>query len=331
MTAGRFAGGSLKIVASRAPRNLRRHTARVLLVDEADAMDPTPKGGQSCSPSAIPCRSPNRKIVLGSTPLREDTSNVLRSYAASDQRVYEVPCPQCGTFTEILWQHIEWDEGEPATAAFRCPSCRALVAESAKPGMVSAGRWRATRPDVVGHAGFRLNALEHPNGGTLKVDAAIVDSGDRTDQVYNFCFPRLGRRIWAGKGFPGSRPALQVSRSKIRGAGKLFLVGSETIKAQLADRLGRGTGIRFSHTLEAPYFEQLTCERLIIRYVRGQPVRRFERISGRRAEALDCLVYSFAARAGLQISLDERENALATSEPAPAPPWTIRSGFVDAW
>src|SRR5437870_3118644 len=34
----RFAGGSLKVVAARAPRNLRRHTARVLLIDEADAM-----------------------------------------------------------------------------------------------------------------------------------------------------------------------------------------------------------------------------------------------------------------------------------------------------
>src|SRR5438093_3156948 len=35
----RFTGGSLKVVAARAPRNLRRHTARVLLIDEADAME----------------------------------------------------------------------------------------------------------------------------------------------------------------------------------------------------------------------------------------------------------------------------------------------------
>ena len=31
--------------------------------------------------------------------------------------------------------------------------------ESHKPAMVEAGRWRATAPDVKGHAGFRLNAL----------------------------------------------------------------------------------------------------------------------------------------------------------------------------
>src|SRR5215204_3336460 len=34
-----FAGGSLKVVASKAPRNLRRHTAKVLFIDEADGME----------------------------------------------------------------------------------------------------------------------------------------------------------------------------------------------------------------------------------------------------------------------------------------------------
>ena len=100
---------------------------------------------------------PDRKIVLGSTPLHEETSNVLRSYAASEQRVFEVPCPACGTFAELLWAHIEWPPGQPEIAAFRCPSCRALVTESVKPGMVSAGRWRVTRPEIVGHVGFRYS------------------------------------------------------------------------------------------------------------------------------------------------------------------------------
>ena len=101
----------------------------------------------------------DRKIVLGSTPLDEETSHVCKAYAASDMRVFEVPCPACGAFTEIKWQHIEWQAGEPDTAAFRCPHCNALVDESHKPGMVAAGRWRATAPEVRGHAGFKLNAL----------------------------------------------------------------------------------------------------------------------------------------------------------------------------
>ena len=35
----RSPGGSLKVVTAKAPRNLRRHTARVLLIDECDAME----------------------------------------------------------------------------------------------------------------------------------------------------------------------------------------------------------------------------------------------------------------------------------------------------
>src|SRR5262249_45977143 len=155
----RFPGGSLKIVAARAPRNLRRHTARILLVDEADAMELTPEGNPIRLAERRTLTFANRKIVVGSTPIEEDTSAVLHAYAASDGRVFELPCPSCGAFTELLWEHIIWPAGEPERAAFRCPHCEELVEERHKPGMVSSGRWRVTRPEITGHAGFRLNAL----------------------------------------------------------------------------------------------------------------------------------------------------------------------------
>ena len=169
---------------------------------------------------------------------------------------------------------------------------------------------------------------KHPHGGTLRVDACVVDSGDRTDQVYGFCFPRLGRRVWAGKGVFGSRPALQATQGKVSG-GRLFLIGVGGLKSPLLERLVRGTDIRFWHTLEAAYFEQVATERKIVRYARGQPVRSFERISGRRAEALDCLIYAHAARAGLQLSLDAREGELASPfVPPSAPTTSVRRPFV---
>src|SRR5262249_35015419 len=101
----RFAGGSLKVVASKAPRNLRRHTARVLLIDEADAMEVGADGSPILLAERRTLSFADRKIVLGSTPLHEETSHVLRAYAQSDQRVYEIPCPRCEAFTELLWSH----------------------------------------------------------------------------------------------------------------------------------------------------------------------------------------------------------------------------------
>lgn len=451
LTSKRFPGGSLKVIAARSPRNLRRHTVRVLFVDEADACEPGPEGNPLRLAERRTLSYPNRKIVIGSTPLLEDTSNVLRSYALSDQRVFEVPCPCCGGFTEIKWANIEWQPDHPETAAFRCPHCLDLIDERHKPQMVSAGRWRATRPDVVGHAGFRLNALvsllanaswsklaaefiagkddptemqtfvntvlaegwaaqgaeiddtglaaraepfdlnaipaevlaitagvdcqddrleatvvgwtregtalvlghfviwgsftddatwleldellrtkwRHLHGGWLKVDAAVVDAGDgdHADLVMGFCGPRIGRRVFAGKGMSGTRPGFQMSRAKKAKTSRLAIVGVDVLKSAIFDRLARGSSVRFSASLPIVYFEQLASERRVIRYKRGQPSRRFERIPGKRAEALDALVYAYAARQAVTISFDQRANELAVV-PVPAPPSVIRSQWM---
>ena len=425
-------GGSLKIVAAKAPRNLRRHTARILIVDEADAMEIGAEGNPIRLAERRTLTFGNRKIIVGSTPIFVDTSHVLRSYGESDARVFEVPCPECGAFTEIAWSHIVWPEGAPTKAAFRCPNCKALIDERHKAKMVGAGQWRATHPEVVNHAGFRLNALvsllpnaswgrlaqeflgakddpaelqvftntilaqgwvtpamvdetalaaraeawdlnnipaevlaltcggdvqddrieasvtgwtrdstclvlghfviwgsftdastwdeleellrttwRHPYGGRLKIDAACVDAGDgdHFDHVMNFCATKLNRRVFPIKGMFGARPGFAMAKGKKVG-GKLALVGVDTLKNIIFERLQRGRGIRFSHSLEPVYYEQLASKRRVIRYSRGMPVRRFERTGRTRAEALDCLVYAHAARQSVNIIYDRREAEL---------------------
>ncbi|MBS7545732.1 phage terminase large subunit family protein [Ancylobacter oerskovii] len=455
----RFPGGSLKVVAAKAPRNLRRHNARLLFIDEADAMLPGPEGAPIALAEKRTLSFANRKIVLGSTPTDEETSNVLRSYAASDRRVFEVPCPHCGERFELLWAHIQWPKDQPEDAYAACPANGCIIAEREKPAMVAAGTWRATAPAVKEHAGFRLNALvsllakaswgklaaefltarassdtlrvfvntilaegwretadiidesalagriepfglnaipaevlvitvgvdvqddrlecsivgwtrtddalvlghsivwgssqddstwaeldellrttwPHPHGGRLKVEAAIVDSGDGgiTEKVYSFCFPRMPRRIWAGKGVAGPRPAWQMSKSTVKG-GRLFIVGVDGIKTTILDRLRRTGGdeapqssIRLSADLEPSYFEQLASERRVIRMHAGQPVRRFERITGARAEALDCLVYAFSARRGVTINYDNREEELRGMPTPPRPSRVIESKWMN--
>jgi hypothetical protein len=49
-----YPGGSLKVVAGKAPRDLRRDTCRILMIDEADAL-------VACSPILISTRSSNLK------------------------------------------------------------------------------------------------------------------------------------------------------------------------------------------------------------------------------------------------------------------------------
>jgi phage terminase large subunit GpA-like protein len=193
LTSRRFAGGSLKIVAAKAPRNLRRHTARILIVDEADASESTAEGDPIKLAERRTLTFSNRKIIIGSTPVFADASPVIKSYGASDQRVFEVPCPSCGGFFEILWANIVWPKAAdgrelPEQAACECPHCKHLIAERHKAAMVSAGAWRATRPGVLGHAGFRLNSLVSllANASWAKLAAAFLAAKDDPAQLQTF-------------------------------------------------------------------------------------------------------------------------------------------------
>ena len=131
----------------------------------------------------------------------------------------------------------------------------------------------------------------------------------------------------SGKGVSGfSRPFL--ARSSTKGA-PLFLIGVDAIKAQLFNRLSRGNAFRFSADLESIFFEQLTSERRVVRYFKGQPVRRFERIPGKRAETLDATVYALAARQLIGMNLDRREEELASVTLPKKPPAVIKSKWLN--
>lgn len=452
----RFMGGSLKVVAAKAPRNLRRHNVRVLFIDEADGMEAAAEGSPILLAERRTLSFPDRKIVLGSTPVREDTSHVLRAWAQSDGRIFEVPCPECGAFSEVTWDAIIWDTGKPETARWQCPHCRAEVEERHKPEMVAHGVWRATRPHVAGHAGFRLNALvslhanaawaklaaeflgakddpttlqvfvntilgqgwrgegdeladdelaaratdgwgfasvpaealavtvgcdvqhdrleltfvawsedgtafvlghrviwgqwdaddtwaelddtlatrlPHALGGRIGIDAVAIDAGDGTTmkRVLAFTGPRTRRKVLAIKGAPGNRPVIERAGSKTKTGAPLWIVGVDTAKEQLFSRMSRGSSIRFSAELPRVWYEQVASERAVVRYRRGQPVRSFERIPGRRAEGLDCLVYALAARQMVNPNWEVRRAEVAREGPhvpAQPRPAVIRSRFL---
>ncbi len=381
MLSRRFPGGSLKVVAAKAPRNLRRHNVRVLAIDEADGMEATAEGSPILLAERRTLSFADRKIILGSTPVHEETSAVLRAYAASDARVFEVPCPECGVLSELLWGDIFWDEGAPQTARWRCPHCAAEVAERHKAAMVAAGAWRVTRPGVQGHAGFRLNSLVSPHakaawpklaaeflaaqsdpgtlqvfvntilgqgwrsegdelaeeelmaraepfgleqvpaevlvltagadvqhdrievtflgwteagqtlvlghrvvwgrhdedatwaeldgllrsrwphalGGRIGLDAVAIDAGDGATMatVTAFATPRTRGRVLAVKGAAGNRPVIERAGSRTKTGARLWIVGVDTVKAQLFARVARPDLVRFSGSLPPVWFEQL--------------------------------------------------------------------------
>jgi phage terminase large subunit GpA-like protein len=77
-------GGSLKILSARSPRNLRRHDAKKLFVDEEDGMEVTAEGDPVMLAEKRTLAHPDRKIVRGSTPTDELT---FRSIAPTRNRI----------------------------------------------------------------------------------------------------------------------------------------------------------------------------------------------------------------------------------------------------
>jgi phage terminase large subunit GpA-like protein len=169
----------------------------------------------------------------------------------------------------------------------------------------------------------------HPLGGRLRVDACAIDCGDgqHFEKVLAFCQPRASKRVMAVKGQAGTRPSVVASKSKVKGT-RLWIVGVDGIKATIFDRLQRGRMIRLGDSLTEVFYEQLASERRVVRYRRGQPVRTFQRIPGKRAESLDALVYAHAARAAVSVSLDTRAEELRQATPAAKAPAVFRSEWM---
>jgi len=149
----------------------------------------------------------------------------------------------------------------------------------------------------------------HPIHGEMIIRAACVDSGGHyTQQVYNYCRARAGRRVFAIKGVGGEGKPI-VGRPTKNNIGKinLFPVGTDTAKELIYSRLKiveEGEGYcHFPKGRHEEYFRMLTAEKKITKYFKGRPKREWVKIRTRN-EALDCRVYATAALGVLNLNLE---------------------------
>ncbi|MBA9898493.1 phage terminase large subunit family protein [Burkholderia cepacia] len=175
-----FAGGFLKFVTSNAPDDVKSTPAPVVAVEEPDdANTNVREQGDSITLLEERIKSYSgrqRKMILGGTPTVDGLSRIQQGYAASDQRVYLVPCPDCDEEHELAWENVTWSEGaevvhevygraQPETARYTCPHCGSLWDDATRIRAVRRGRWVATAP-FHGVAGFRINELVSPFPGS---------------------------------------------------------------------------------------------------------------------------------------------------------------------
>jgi len=191
-----FPGGVLRLAGANSGAGLRSMPVRYLMLDEVDAY-PVELEGEGDPIKLAEARTTTfarRKVFLISTPTVESLSRIEPEWQASDQRHYHVPCPHCGTLQPLVWDRLQWEPRQPATARYACAECGGLAEEAHKPAMLAGGRWVPTHPDrpVVG---YHINALYTPIGlGLSWAELAAEHEAAREDarKLKAFTNLRLG-------------------------------------------------------------------------------------------------------------------------------------------
>lgn len=165
-----FPGGMLVLGGANSAASLASMPIKYVLCDEVDRF-PWDVGNEGDPLGLIDERTktyPRRKVLLVSTPTVKGLSRIEMEYERSDMREYHVPCPHCGEYQVLRWKHADGEYGLVHSAStgrvwYACRHCGAMIDESAKPGMLAAGRWIPQRPGEPVR-GYRLSGLYSPVG-----------------------------------------------------------------------------------------------------------------------------------------------------------------------
>lgn len=144
----RFRGGFAQITFAGSSKGLQMLSARYTIGDEVSEWPAT--AGERGDPVAqlkkrTETYERDRKRFWVSTPSIIGLCRITADYERSDQRRRYVPCPHCGAFQVLKFDHLKWDsETWPHRAWFECQSNGCVIGPEHKAGMLARGVWIAT-------------------------------------------------------------------------------------------------------------------------------------------------------------------------------------------
>jgi phage terminase large subunit GpA-like protein len=135
MLSKEFPGGILVLTGANSAVGLRSMPARFLFLDEVDAYPGDIEGeGDPIALAEARARTFGwrRKAFLVSTPTIAGRSRIEREYAASDQRRFFLPCPQCSAMQWLKFERLIWEKGDPRSVRYHCEEWGAVLAKAAR-------------------------------------------------------------------------------------------------------------------------------------------------------------------------------------------------------
>jgi phage terminase large subunit GpA-like protein len=167
-----FPGGLVVITGANSAAGLASMPCRYIHADEVDdyPLDVDGQGEPLQIATARQDTFARRKLLVTSSPKRAKGASLIEARYESGTRCrYQVPCPHCGHFQELVWAGEEDKPGlrfrddDASTAAYVCAGCGAEIEEHHKTAMLAGGVWVAEQPDAAVRS-YHLSSLYSPLG-----------------------------------------------------------------------------------------------------------------------------------------------------------------------
>lgn len=169
----RFAGGSLMLANANVATDLSGKTTRYGVKDEVSKWQTHVNGDD---PETLFFgrftafrRTKSFKIFELSTP-EIDTGDELgdapghcridRSFKRSDQRFWNIQCPECGAWQKQFYENFILDRDHPHRSRYLCENCSHEISETERVIGVRNGRYIATASGPDRHPGFHVDAFD---------------------------------------------------------------------------------------------------------------------------------------------------------------------------
>lgn len=185
-----YPGGYLKFGSAQTLTDLISRPIRLLVMDEVSSYPFNLKDKGNPISLAIARTASSfrysRKILTCSTPGLEGLCNITEAYGKSDQRTYQVPCPFCSEYLEFELSGLTWKpDSEGVGAYYTCPHCKGEIQDNHKQWMLAHGYWKKNKPEVLNHAGFRLNGIYSPFVTFEDIAIRYRAAKEKASKMYN--------------------------------------------------------------------------------------------------------------------------------------------------
>ena len=206
ITQKQFKGGQISIVSARNPTDLAMRACRIMLFDECDKYPVNVGSGEGGSggegdPITVAwgratTYGKRAKKITACSPTVEGKSRIEQEYKNSNMSVFYQPCKHCGHEKVLTWVDVLIPRNDDKSfnhqeAKICCSECGTLWNESDRMWSIRNGFWKATKPEITWHHGYKVSSLASPFTPVTVLAKEFSDAQNNPEKLKAFYNTRM--------------------------------------------------------------------------------------------------------------------------------------------